>query len=242
VDLAAVLILTGFAAAFAAELASWIHKPDQSWYDGRALAESAKTLAWRYAVGADPFPATMSDLEARDLLHSRLTEVSDGTSASIVVGADNPVVTPGMDQLRRQRYEARRSAYIEGRTLEQQDWYAKKARSNGRWSTGFRIGLVLGELAAIIVAALRVFGRWDIDLAGLMAAFISAGAAWVGVKQFAPLAAAYSLAAKELALQVDRLGLIAESDWPKVAADAEEAISREHTLWLASRTGKSAVL
>jgi len=240
-DLAAVAILVGFTAAFAAELASWIHKPERTWYDGRALAESAKTLAWRYAIGADPFPVTMPDAEARELLRNRLTEVSSETSAEIVVGAENPVVTPGMQQLRRQAYHARRSAYIEDRTLDQQGWYAKNARWNGRCSTGFRIALVLGELAAIVTAAFRVFGGWHVDLAGVMAAFIAAGAAWVGVKQFAPLAAAYSVAAKELALQVDRLGFVSELDWPEVAADAEEAISREHTLWLASRTGKTAI-
>lgn len=76
------------------------------------------------------------------------------------------------------------------------------------------------------------------DLAGLMAAIIAAGGAWVGVKQFAPLAAAYSIAAMELAIQADKLKNIPESDWPVVAADAEEAISREHTMWIASRTGK----
>lgn len=50
-DLAALVVLLGFMAALIAELAAWVHKPAERWYDGRALAESAKTLAWRYAVG-----------------------------------------------------------------------------------------------------------------------------------------------------------------------------------------------
>ncbi|MFH0415717.1 NUDIX domain-containing protein [Corynebacterium sp. L4756] len=48
-------------------------------------------------------------------------------------------------------------------------------------------------------------------------------------------------ATKELGVQASRLETVAEVDWPLVAADAEEAISREHTTWLASRTGRSAL-
>lgn len=81
-------------------------------------------------------------------------------------------------------------------------------------------------------------GIGGVDFPGLMAAFIMAGAAWAAVKQFSPLAAAYSMASMELAIQADKLKSVPENDWPLVAADAEEAISREHTMWLASRTGK----
>jgi hypothetical protein len=33
-----------------------IIKPEQNWYEGRAAAESAHTLGWKYSVGANPFP------------------------------------------------------------------------------------------------------------------------------------------------------------------------------------------
>lgn len=238
-DVAAAVILVGFTVAFVAEVVSWIHNPEQSWYDGRALAESTKTLAWRYAVGGDPFPAAMPEPEARELLRTRIDEVSRGTTTQIVLSGPNPVVTPEMTALRREAYGVRRNAYVEDRTLDQQRWYAKKAKFNGRWSTGARVTLIVAEVGALVTAALRVFGGWEVDLAGLMGAFIAAGAAWVAVKQFGPLATAYSIAAKELALQADRLRTVPEPDWAKVAGDAEEAISREHTLWLASRTGKT---
>ena len=66
---------------------------------------------------------------------------------------------------------------------------------------------------------------------------ITAGTAWVAVKQFSPLASAYAVATKELGIQASRLLTVDEKDWPLLAADAEEAISREHTTWLASRIG-----
>lgn len=36
-----------FIAALLVELWLWPVRPDKAWYDGRAVAESAKTLAWK---------------------------------------------------------------------------------------------------------------------------------------------------------------------------------------------------
>lgn len=237
-DLAALVILLGFMVALIAELAAWAQRPAERWYDGRALAESAKTLAWRYAVGADPFPAALEQSAAQDLLRERLAKIAGEASERITITTTESLVTPGMLALREAPFEERREAYVKGRTEDQQRWYATKAEGNRKRATGWRIALVSAEVVALVLASLRVFGGWDVDLAGLMAALIAAGAAWVAVKQFSPLWAAYSMAAMELAIQADKLKTIPESDWPLVAADAEEAISREHTMWLASRTGK----
>lgn len=237
-DLAAAIILGGFTLALAAELAGWAHNPEEQWYDGRALAESAKTLAWRYAVGADPFKGDLDEDQAKELLRDRLAKIGDGASQRITIASPVPLVTPGMQSLRDSAFDERRNAYITGRTEDQQRWYASKAEANRKRATGWRIVLVTAEVIALVLAALRVFGGWDVDLAGLMAAIIAAGGGWVAVKQFSPLAAAYSMAAMELTIQADKLRTVPESEWPLVAADAEEAISREHTMWLASRTGK----
>lgn len=238
VDVAAAVILLGFGCALIAELAAWVHRPEEIWYDGRAMAESAKTLAWRYAVGADPFAIATGGPSPEDRLRERLSNIASKASERITITTVGPLGTPGMNRLRESSFEARRDAYILGRTLEQQAWYAGKADLNRGRATVWRIALVAAEVFALVLAALRVFGGWDQDLAGLMAAVIAAGAAWVGVKQFSPLGAAYSIAAMELSVQADKLRGVGEGDWPLVAADAEEAISREHTMWLASRTGK----
>lgn len=237
-DLAASVILLGFMMALIAELAAWAQSSAELWYDGRALAESTKTLAWRYAVGADPFPIALDQPEAQDLLRERLAKIAEEASERITMTTPGSLVTPGMQALREAPFEERREAYVKGRTEDQQGWYATKAGNNRKRATSWRIALVSAEVVALVLASMRVFGGWDVDLAGFMAALIAAGAAWVAVKQFSPLAAAYSMAAMELAIQADKLESIPENDWALVAADAEEAISREHTMWLASRTGK----
>lgn len=241
IDVAAWLVLIGFLVALVSELASWATQPERRWYEGRAVAESAKTLAWRYSIGADPFPIEMSRSEAEQKFRERMSAVADQVADRVVFDAEQTVVTSSMESLRASSFEERRAAYVEHRTRDQQRWYAEKARANRSYATAWRVALIVAEVIAVVLATGRVFGGWTVDLAGLLAAVIAAGTAWVAVKQFSPLASAYSVATKELGVQASRLETVAEVDWPLVAADAEEAISREHTTWLASRTGRSAL-
>lgn len=241
VDLASWIVLVGFLIALVSELVSWVTQPERRWYEGRAVAESAKTLTWRYAVGADPFPLNMSRTDAARKFRDRMSAIADQVAELIVFDAGQPVLNETMDALRARPFEERRAAYIEFRTRDQQQWYARKARANRRHATAWRIVLVVAEVIAVVLATGCVFGGWPLDLAGLLAALIAACTAWVAVKQFAPLASAYSVATKELSVQASRLAAVEEDDWPLVAADAEEAISREHTTWLASRTGRAAL-
>lgn len=50
------IVLLCFVAAALSELALIILQPERAWYAGRAIAESAKTLAWRFAVGGAAIP------------------------------------------------------------------------------------------------------------------------------------------------------------------------------------------
>lgn len=232
------LILIGFSAALVSEILSWVYQPDRTWYDGRAAAESIKTLAWRYAVCADPFPASLTESEAQKRLRDRVHAVTAELSDVLVFTGEGVIATSAMNDLRAQPFDVRKKSYIEGRTKEQQRWYASKARFNQKWSRVWRSALLLTEIIAVTLALGKVIGGWPIDFAGLLGAVIAAGAAWVAVKQFSPLAAAYSVASNELSMQAEVLASTEESAWTHEVADAEEAISREHTTWIASRTGR----
>jgi integral membrane protein len=159
-------------------------------------------------------------------------------SDKIIFDNSDSVISDTMNALRKLSFKERRDAYVQGRTLEQREWYSKKARANQQRATASWTLLTIVEIVAIILAVGRIFGRWNFDFAGLLAATISAGTAWVAVKQYSSLASAYSVATKELGIQASKLETVNEADWAVVAADAEEAISREHTTWLASRTGR----
>src|SRR5690349_2934788 len=47
--------LIAFVVSILLRLFTLARRPESRWYEGRAAAESVKTLAWRYAVGGKPF-------------------------------------------------------------------------------------------------------------------------------------------------------------------------------------------
>jgi hypothetical protein len=192
--------LLGFAAALAAELFLAIQQPERDWYSGRALAESAKTLAWRYAVGGDPFFDHMSAREARTIMQERFAEIAAEGKDRITLGSDEPDVTARMAELRKLPFEKRRAAYLDGRIQNQRKWYAEKARKYRKHALAWRIVLIIGETSAMVLAGGRAFGAWNIDISGVLAAAVAGGAAWLGLRQYSSLASAYSVTAAELGL------------------------------------------
>ncbi len=55
VEWAGLAALIAFLVALGAESYTALLRPDRLWYEGRAAAESVKTIAWRYAVQGAPF-------------------------------------------------------------------------------------------------------------------------------------------------------------------------------------------
>ncbi|MEV0764247.1 DUF4231 domain-containing protein [Nocardia sp. NPDC050435] len=240
VDLWGVFAMAGFCAALTAEMALTLLHPERDWYAARALAESCKTLAWRYAVGAEPFRIEVNSVAAHAVMAGRLYDLSRQAGGAIAIGGTaTAVVTSGMETLRGSAFDDRKGAYIEQRTRAQQSWYAEKASVARRSAKFWRVLLVIAELIGLIAATLRTVGAIRFDLLGIIAALVGAGSAWLAVRQHSAKAAAYSTAANELAIQVGRLADTVESGWSEAVNDAEEAISREHALWLASRSSGS---
>lgn len=237
IEIWGLLALVGFAVALVAEVVLLVTQPQRDWYAGRALAESAKTLAWRFAVKADPFFSEMSPTSLRSTMRERLAEVAEKGKDRVRLSSDHLVVTPAMESVRNLPFPERRRLYIDDRIKDQRSWYAAKADRCKQLSLMLQSALIAGEIAAIVAASARAFGVLSLDLSGILAAVVASGAAWFGLRQYSSLASAYSVAAAELNLTIARLEDAEEPDWALAVADAEEAISREHTMWLASRTG-----
>lgn len=214
-------------------------QPNQNWYSGRALAESAKTLAWRFAVCGAPFDKDLSPSEAKKLLRERIDEVSKEASDKIIIDSDHPIVTEAMEKLRQSSFEERKKAYISQRLKNQYVWYANKAKWNQKRATYWKIILITGEFLATGIAGSQYIGLIPINIAGLLSTIVGCASTWIAVKQFSNLASAYSITASELAILKSKIEDITDPDkWAIEVDDAEEAISREHTLWLASRIGR----
>lgn len=237
-EIGPVVSLVGFSLALAIRAYLLATETAEAWYQGRAAAESIKTLAWRYAVGGHPFVASMPDDEADKLFIDRCREILDDLT-TLDVGAGGPSqVTNEMRTLRTQPLETRKQAYETERIEEQRLWYSDKADWNRKRRVAWQLGLVGLEGAGLSAAIARVANWADINLLGLAAAGATAATAWLQTRQHEQLAAAYALTAQELA-NVKSLVRHSPGDdddsWAVFVQDAEEAISREHTMWRASR-------
>ncbi|MFD5297690.1 DUF4231 domain-containing protein [Streptomyces mutabilis] len=232
---AVVGLVVVFVLTICAEVWLLTERPEQSWYDGRALAESTKTLAWRFAVGGAPFPADLPRPDAHRRFQRRLGELLREAPVSSLAPVGSIAVTDAMNTLRSRSFADRKEAYLRHRIEDQQRWYTAKAASNVRNARRWRFVLIGVEGLGLTAAVLRLLELFTFDLAGILAAVLGAGSAWLAVRQHETLGRAYTFAATELSVIHERLAHADEEAWAGEVSDAEEAISREHTMWRASR-------
>ena len=218
-----------------------VTKPERSWYDGRAVAESVKTLAWRYAVGADPFPVDVPSQQADAQLVYRLRELPNELRGIDLVptSATGVQITPKMRRIRADSLPTRKRVYEEGRVQDQQRWYATQATWNKARAERWNVIVLAAEVGGAVGALLRAADVIQIDLLGIAGAMIAGFTAWLQVKQHQNLASAYALASMELSSIRELVAAVDdETSWSQFVDQAEEAISREHTMWKASHSDR----
>jgi hypothetical protein len=209
--------------------------PEQNWYTGRAGAESVRTQAWRYAVGGDPYPCTSPNGTVDEAFLTRLSQILRELS-DLVLPSTPPgeyEITPRMRQLRAAPFGQRRMVYQRDRIENQIAWYSAKADGHDRAARRWVTAAAAASAAGVVVAGLRMFGIVQIDLLGVAAACATAAIAWNQLNQNRNLVTAYRITARELTIIRDRIPSVAESTWAEFVSDAEDAMSREHTLWFA---------
>jgi hypothetical protein len=230
------LAFLAFACALGAELFLGTTTPLTTWYEGRAAAESAKTLAWRYMVRAEPFEVDGPDVD-KQFLAQTYSLLQDLRSISLGTGEpDAHQISDKMRQVRALDFDERRQVYLADRIADQQRWYSEKARWNDRRARGWVLVSIVLEIAGLLGGAFKAFGWISFDLLGFLAASAGGVMAWIEAKQHRNLATAYGIASQELASIATELPTLNnEERWASFVGQAEEAISREHTLWRASR-------
>lgn len=239
-DLAALFAGLAFVGAALFRVNQLTGRPYRQWYEGRAAAESAKTLAWLYAVGGSPFVRTAAADRAETLLTQNLRHLAADlpSVAEALQGTDAFVPTESMRHLRDSLLENRRSAYRRDRVRDQEEWYRRKSDYNARRAKLWGRCVLAFECVGAVGAFLVGFGVVDLDLMGLAGAAAAASVAWLETKQHHTLSSAYRLAAEELSHIDQMLDQPAnDEDWARFVADSEQAISREHTLWRARSRG-----
>lgn len=217
---------------------AWVRRPDRSWYDARAGAESVKTMIWRFGVGGEPFPIHLSSEAAEQVLAERASRVFEELHATLPRSeAREFLPLPGpLLELRRSVLKERRVAYLQGRLEGQRSWYRQKARHHERRVALGMLAMALIGAAGVVGGLLRAIDSlgFDFDAAGVCGALVGAVLGLQQARQHSVLSRAYTVTADEIELLMAHAPSVSESDWARFVDSAEEALSREHTMWLAT--------
>jgi hypothetical protein len=233
-SLAAIFLITGM-------LPRKLHnrvRDDKHWFEGRAIAETVKSLTWRYMMRVPPFA---DDADADAALVSSLNEIRDdvtGVESITTATIDTDQITPRMREIRSLDLIARRDVYDRDRLSDQVSWYRQRSAANRQRGQLWSRVNVTSELAAIAAAIGVIFSPvpW-VNAVGVFAAVSVAATAWTQLGQHSLLTRSYALAATELE-RIQSLARAATTDdeLRNAVLYGEGAISREHTLWTAKRS------
>lgn len=236
------IAVASFLVSIFAELYILRGRPDRVWYQARAGAESIKTLCWRYAVGGEPFGKSTPAAKVESLLLARMTDTLDTLRDLLLVAPSSPgvAITDWMSSTRGDTLAQRKGVYLGGRVNDQISWYTSKAKDAREHSTVWSSILIGCEFAGFMCAVLGLSFGFFGGAVGVCGAAAAAAAAWSETKQFHSLGVAYSVTALEIGVLATKVEMPAGEDaWAAFVEEAEQAFSREHRLWQASRGNQS---
>lgn len=187
------------------------------------------------------FERNMTPSSARNSFISRLQEVVEGFTQfsehldSAVL--DQPSISHRMDDVRSLSFEKRKEIYVNERIRDQKKWYASKAETNILRKNAWFIMIIAAQTLAVASSIYLIkFPSSNYNLISFFTTLSAASFAWLQLKQHQSLKQAYTTALMELNFIDDKSNLIAtEEELAKFVLDSENAISREHTLWLAQK-------
>lgn len=217
-----------------------IYRPDDVWYNGRAVAESVKTITWRWMMRADPYLDCADVQDARRQLISdlkKILEQNKSLSHSLNASdASNDAITACMAEIRALPIEQRLITYREQRIENQSDWYTNKSgfnKSRARLWFWISVGL---HLTAIVLLLFKISSpQADLPIE-VIATAAGAVLTWLQAKKHNELGSSYSLAKHEIGLIKGEAEFVeTEEQFSDFVINSESAFSREHTQWVARK-------
>lgn len=217
-----------------------ISRPDDIWYNGRAVAESVKTRSWRWMMRAEPYIDCENIEKMRKLFVSDLKTILRQNESLIgKFGIDASLEDPITDimlEARKLNLIDRFELYRKERITNQALWYTKKAKFNtNRATMWFWITIVLNGVA-IIFLLINIY-KTELKLPiEVIAVAASSVLTWLQAQKHNELSSSYSLTAHEIVLIKSEITKIEnEEDFSEFIMNCENAFSREHTQWFARK-------
>jgi len=217
-----------------------VKKPDDIWYNGRAVAESVKTRTWRWIMKAEPYDKAISEEQAQRELLSDLKAIlhqNRALSGCLEWTPDlGDAISRKMISIRTLPWQERLAIYKSDRIDNQSIWYSKKSQFNKKRARQWFIVSILFHSVAILMLLYRIKEPTTSLPIAVIASAATAVLTWVQAKKHNELNASYALAAHEIVLIKGEALLVKdEHHLSEYVMNSEAAFSREHTQWVARK-------
>lgn len=215
-------------------------RPEKSWYEGRAIAESVKTLTWKFITNTKPFRISLKQEKAEQIFNENLKKIiGQRRDFYILIGQNYPdgnMISDEMISIRNSSFEERKKKYVDDRIQDQINWYSTKTKQN-KLNKNIALSLIIGfQILAIFFFIFEKTFFINYTFPSTLITMTSVFMTWLQLKRFQELTDAYGITATELKFIKEKSKFILDDNQlENYVDDTETAISREHTLWLARR-------
>ena len=218
-----------------------LNKPDDIWYNGRAVAESVKTRSWRWMMHTEPYISNNDDeIATKHFIKDLKNILSQNQSLIGKLGNQASIKEPISEKMKSIRsfdLKSRFEVYKLERITNQALWYSKKSKFNKRKATLWFWSSVCLHSIAIILLLYNIKDptlKLPIEIVAVCATSVLT---WLQAKKFNELSFSYSLTAHEIVLIRSEINAInTEEELSDYVMNCENAFSREHTQWVARKS------
>lgn len=217
-----------------------VKRPDDTWYNGRAVAESVKTRTWRWMMRADPYEDCQNiELVSKQFISDLKSILDQNRSLSHSLQSTTAVRDPisqCMKKVRSLSVSERLSIYVIQRIQQQAEWYLMKSRFNKRRAQQWFWVSVSLHATAISMLLYRIYEPTISLPVEVVATAAGAALTWLQAKKHNELTSSYALTAHEIVLvKGESASVHDEEQLSEYVVNSESAFSREHTQWVARK-------
>lgn len=217
-----------------------VSRPDDIWYNGRAVAESVKTRSWRWMMRAEPyFDCDNIEIVRKHFVIDLKTILKQNENLIGKLGISASLEEPisaKMIEVRMLNLSDRFNFYRQERITNQAIWYTNKSKFNEKRAKMWFWTTVSIHALAILLLLYNIYdpnAKLPIEVVAVAASSVLT---WLQAKKHNELSSSYSLTAHEIILIKSEINIIeTEEDLSEYIMNCENAFSREHTQWCARK-------
>lgn len=218
-----------------------VSRPDDIWYNGRAVAESVKTRSWRWMMRAEPYmDCDNIEIVRKHFVNDLKTILKQNESLIGKLGISASIEEPiseKMIEIRKLNLSDRFNFYRQERITNQAIWYTNKSKFNKKRAEMWFWTTVSLHALAILLLLYNIYdpkAKLPIEVIAVAASSVLT---WLQSKKHNELSSSYSLTAHEIILiKSEKNRIETEEDLSEYIMNCENAFSREHTQWFARKS------